>query len=67
LVFSADASIAEVTDILSRYELELIGGPQSGGIFTASMKDTASGPSAESIATRLREDERVQFAEPIVQ
>jgi hypothetical protein len=66
LVFSADASIAEVTDILSRHDLELIGGPQGGGIFTAGMKDAASGPSAESVATRLREDERVQFAEPIV-
>lgn len=66
LVFSADASIADVSDMLLRHGLELVGGPQGGGIFTAGLKDTSAERSAESVAAHLRADERVQFAEPIV-
>ena len=66
VVFRPDASVAEVSDLLSRHELQLVGGPQGSGIFTASLKDPSSDHSMESVATALRNDVRVQFAEPIV-
>ena len=66
LVFSDDASMAEVSDLLSRHKLELVGGPQGNGIFTASQR-SASNDSIEAVAMALREDARVQFAEPVVQ
>lgn len=67
LVFSDDASIAEVSDLLSRHDLELVSGPQGNGIFTANHKTSAESGSIEAVASALREDARVQFAEPIVQ
>jgi anti-sigma factor RsiW len=66
VVFRPDASMADVSDLLSRHELELIGGPQGSGIFTASSKDSSSDRSMESLAIALRNDARVLFAEPIV-
>ena len=65
LVFSDDASMAEVSDLLSRHELELVAGPQGNGIFTA-RPSSPSNTSIEAVASALREDARVQFAEPVM-
>jgi hypothetical protein len=65
LVFTADTSMAQVTDILSRHGLELIAGPRGAGVFTAALTDGSQGTTAESIAQTLRDDAHVQFAEPL--
>lgn len=65
LLFSDDASMAEVSALLSRHELELVAGPQGNGIFTASQR-SAPKASIEDVASELRADARVQFAEPVV-
>ena len=65
LVFTADTSMAQVTDILSRHGLELIAGPRGAGVFTAALTDGSQDTTAESIAQTLRDDAHVQFAEPL--
>lgn len=65
LVFTADTSIAQVTEILARHELELVGGPRGAGVFTAALG--TSDVSADTIAANLRRNPHVQFAEPIAE
>lgn len=64
LVFTAETSMAQVTEILSMHGLELIAGPRGAGVFTAALTD-GSGASAEAIAQKLRQNAHVQFAEPV--
>jgi hypothetical protein len=65
LVFTADASIADVTEILGRHQLEVIAGPRGAGVFTAALPTQTDGSSAETIAAALRLNPHVQFAEPV--
>jgi hypothetical protein len=65
LVFTNETSMADVTEILARNQLELIGGPRGAGVFTAALADASTGISAETIAIALRRDPHVQFAEPV--
>lgn len=67
LVFTADASIADVTEILGRHQLEMVAGPRGAGVFTAALPAHADGASAENIAAALRLNPHVQFAEPVAQ
>ena len=65
LVFTANASMRDVTEILSSQGLQLVGGPHGPGVFTAAVADASSKTSAETIAKALQENSHVQFAEPI--
>jgi anti-sigma factor RsiW len=65
LMFTAETSMGDVTDILAKHGLELVRGPGSSGVFTAALADTAEGTTAESMAMMLRRDAHVQFAEPV--
>jgi hypothetical protein len=64
LVFTANASMRDVTEILSSQGLQLVGGPHGPGVFTA-VADASSKTSAETIAKALQENSLVQFAQPI--
>jgi Putative zinc-finger len=65
LVFTADASIADVTEILGRHQLEMVAGPRGAGVFTAALPAQRDGAAAETIAAALRRNPHVQFAEPV--
>jgi hypothetical protein len=65
LVFTPDTSMRDVTQILSSQGLELVAGPHGAGIFTAAVADASVKTSPEAIAKSLRENARVQFAEPV--
>ncbi len=65
LVFTADASIADVTEILGRHQLEMVAGPRGAGVFTAALPAQTDGAAAETIAAALRRNPHVQFAEPV--
>lgn len=65
LVFTSDTSVASVAEILAKYDLQLIAGPGSAGVFTAAVNEPSAERSAESIAAALRNDSHIQFAEPI--
>lgn len=67
LIFTADTSMADVTEILARHQLELVEDPRGAGVFTAALADTTEEISAERIATDLRANAHVQFAEPVSQ
>lgn len=65
LVFTSDTSVAQVTDILSTHNLQLVAGPHGAGVFTAALGEASSSRSAQSIAESLRRNSRVEFAEPV--
>jgi hypothetical protein len=65
LVFTSDASMADVTEILGRHQLEMVAGPRGAGVFTAALPAQTDGASAETIAAALRRNPHVQFAEPV--
>jgi len=67
LVFTADASMADVTEILGRHQLEMVAGPRGAGVFTAALPAQTDDASAETIAAALRRNPHVQFAEPVTQ
>ena len=67
LVFTADASVADVTEILARHQLEMVAGPRGAGVFTAALPAQTDNASAETIAAALRRNPQVQFAEPVTQ
>jgi hypothetical protein len=64
-VFASGTSIAQVTEILATYDLQLVAGPHGAGVFTAALNEVTNTRSAQSIAESLRQDSRVDFAEPV--
>lgn len=65
LVFTADTSMTQVIEMLAAYDLQLIAGPGSAGVFTAAVQDPSNKRSVEAIAESLRRNPHVQFAEPV--
>ena len=67
VVFTPDASIADINTLLAHQGLSIVAGPGSAGNFTAELSAdaVASGASANSVADVMAKDPNVRFAQPV--
>jgi hypothetical protein len=67
IVFTPDASIADINTLLAHQGLSIVAGPGTAGNFTAELSAdaVASGASANSVADVIAKDPNVSFAQPV--
>lgn len=65
VVFSPELASPELSSLLDRFELTLVTGPSARGVFTLALPESSSIEDRDKLVTRLQEDPRVLFAQPI--
>jgi len=67
VVFSPEASMADINTLLMHQGLSIVSGPGTSGNFTAELSAdaVASGASADSVAAVISKDPHVTFAQPV--
>jgi hypothetical protein len=65
LVFSPDLAESELSALLDRFELEVVEGPSSRGVYTVGLAESLSFDDRDKLMMSLREDPGVLFAQPV--
>ena len=68
VVFSEAAPIGEVSQLLRRHSLDVVGGPNSMGAFVvqdSALPSAAAGRHLQSLLSELRAEASIDFAEPL--
>lgn len=66
LVFSPEIAQTELSDLLDRFELEVVEGPSTRGVYTLALADSMSVDDRDRLVTSLQADSSILFAQPVI-
>lgn len=65
VVFSPELAQSELLTLLGKFELKVIEGPSSGGVYTLGLAEFLSAEDRDKLLKSLQDDPKVLFAQPV--